>query len=447
MDVSAAAPDLQLMRDLGVGRVGFTRTTTSPSFIMAVALFAWQPKEAEISEVSYRVSKDGLHERQYTELWRRHTTECCRADGGMVLDVGANLGYYALYAAKLGCKVVAWEPVPLFGAFVRASAAMSRLSHRIDVRRAVASDRKANVTILVPRTGWDISSVGGLNQAGALHPTWRTESAPAERLDDVVRGRPSVCALKLDTEGFEPAVVRGARQLLRASPPRFLLVEYNPGAVERRMHSGLPGATTGPDIDYRDYPRMLHTFQRAGLRMWLLAESFKHISAAPSTKPAELKEVEESNVAAELASARHVAKVYANGAVAIPWDVHPQSLRASFRYNTDLVGVLSTIDVSRSITTVGRVGVQVNSSLSLGGHECRKLSPATQQMGLCSASAAAIARAAAHVEAGSVVGWHTLFPESRPSSWGTRGVGLACWWLGGCIMEMRPSPAAPRPSL
>ena len=453
MDVSVVAPDLQLIKDRGVGMVGFTRTKTSPSFIMAVAVFAWQDKGVEISEVSYRVSRDGLHEQQYTELWRRQTSDCCREDGGLVLDVGANLGYYALYAATLGCRVVAWEPIPTFGAFVRASAAINGLAHRVEVRRAVASDAGGrNVTMLVPRTGWDISSVGGLNQAGSLHPTWRSVRAPAERLDDVVfpaRGQ-RICALKLDTEGFEPAVVRGAHRLLRASPPRFLLLEYNPGAVERRMHSGLPGATAGPDIDYRDYPRMLHALQRAGIRLWLLAESFKHLTAAASGKLAALRKVDERNVAAELASARHVARVYANGAVAIPWDVHPLSLRASFRYNTDLLGVLSSVDVSGTIATTGRVGMQPNSSVSVGGYECRKLSRATRRMGLCAASQGDIARAAAHVDAGGSLGWHALFPESTPSSWGAqRGGGLACWWLRGCLMQKaRPSAgAAPRTPL
>jgi len=33
---------------------------------------------------------------------------------GLVLDVGANFGYYSLYAATLGCRVLAFEPVGIY---------------------------------------------------------------------------------------------------------------------------------------------------------------------------------------------------------------------------------------------------------------------------------------------------------------------------------------------
>ena len=452
LDVSALAADLRLMNDTGVTKrihfpVGFTRTTTSPSFIMAVALIEdWDKKD--VSEVSFFIGWDGAHERQYTALWRRLTQKCCATAGGVVLDVGANLGYYALYAARLGCRVMAWEPIPLFGAFLRASAAINGLSHRIDVRRAVASDQAGTShTMLVPRNGWDVSSVGGLNQAGVSNPTWRAVRAIAERLDDVVLGEPRVCALKLDTEGFEPAVIRGAHRLLRTSPPHAVLVEYNPGAVERRMATGHAGATAGPDVSYRDFPRMLQTLHSNGLRLWQLDEIAKH-QAHPPGKPFQLRAVDARSISAELAGARHVSRVYAAGGVAIPWDVHPYSLRASFAYNTDLIGVLHSIDASHTITSVGRVGVGPNSSRALGGVACNKLSGATQRMGLCNADDATIERAARIAEApGSASGWHELFPTATPFSWGqAHGTGKMCWWFGGCLLPKGGRVSALLPS-
>ena len=77
------------------------------------------------------------------------TLQCC-AQGGLVIDVGANLGYYALYSARLGCKVTAWEPVPVFAAMVEASAALNNLS--LTLRRAVLGDGATKTArVRVPR--------------------------------------------------------------------------------------------------------------------------------------------------------------------------------------------------------------------------------------------------------------------------------------------------------
>ena len=137
MDVSSLASDLELIRQFGGGSVGFTRAVTTPSFVMAVSMAV-----GTASEVGYHVGLEGFHERQYTELWYRLTSECCAEDGGLVLDVGANLGYYALYAARIGCRVVAWEPIPLFQV-LRASAAVNRLTRSISLRHSLRRTQPA----------------------------------------------------------------------------------------------------------------------------------------------------------------------------------------------------------------------------------------------------------------------------------------------------------------
>ena len=54
----------------------------------------------------------------------------------------------------MGCRVVAWEPVPTFRAFLALGATLNNVSHRIHVRARVASDAPApSVQIAVPRRG------------------------------------------------------------------------------------------------------------------------------------------------------------------------------------------------------------------------------------------------------------------------------------------------------
>ena len=61
---------------------------------------------------------------------------CIRADGsrGLVVDVGGNFGWYSLFAAAMGCRVIAWEPVPHFRDFFKYGVAVNGFGHLIQVR-------------------------------------------------------------------------------------------------------------------------------------------------------------------------------------------------------------------------------------------------------------------------------------------------------------------------
>ena len=75
-------------------------------------------------------------------MWHyRLKHSCRRPDGsrGLVLDVGGNFGWYSLYAASMGCRVIAWEPVPMFRDFFKYGVAINGFGHLIQVRPRQAS--------------------------------------------------------------------------------------------------------------------------------------------------------------------------------------------------------------------------------------------------------------------------------------------------------------------
>src|SRR5581483_6687480 len=85
-------------------------------------------------------------------------------------DVGANVGFHAVFAARLGARVVAVEPVPWTLELLRAN---------------------------VWRHGADVEVVDG-----------------------------AVDVLKVDVEGAEPLVLRGASAILARSPVLAAIVEF-----------------------------------------------------------------------------------------------------------------------------------------------------------------------------------------------------------------------------
>jgi FkbM family methyltransferase len=150
----------------------------------------------------------GDYEPHLTAVFERY----CRP-GMTVVDVGANLGYYSLLAARLvgpSGRVVALEPNSENCRLLLSSLRLGRVGN-VDLV-PIACDTT---------TGWayystHVGSNGGLvddddllGRPGLVVPTFR--------LDDVVHER--VDFLKLDVEGAEGRVVQGATRILEQDRP------------------------------------------------------------------------------------------------------------------------------------------------------------------------------------------------------------------------------------
>jgi FkbM family methyltransferase len=150
----------------------------------------------------------GAYESHLSAVFEKYCTP-----GLTVVDVGANLGYYSLLASKLvgpAGRVVALEPN---SENCRLLLSSLRLNDSTNVQLLpVAADAA---------TGWayystHVGSNGGLIEGGDLlsHPG---NVVPTFRLDDLVDG--PVGFLKMDVEGAEGRVVRGARRIIERDRP------------------------------------------------------------------------------------------------------------------------------------------------------------------------------------------------------------------------------------
>jgi FkbM family methyltransferase len=159
------------------------------------------------------------------------------APGDTFLDIGANHGSYSLLAARrvgAGGAVLAFEPQPLLAELIRRSFAANGFSHG-RVEQVALADRGGWTRLFVPRTNSGAASVHE-----ALSPSRGASVIDVElvSLDDRLLERPPLpgrILVKLDVEGAELAVLRGARALLsRRRPP--LIVEISPATMRAAGH-------------------------------------------------------------------------------------------------------------------------------------------------------------------------------------------------------------------
>jgi FkbM family methyltransferase len=161
------------------------------------------------------------------------------APGMTVLDVGASFGLYAIAAARavgMSGRVFAFEPAPRSARALRRHLDYNDAAGTVEVIEAAVADRTGHASFWEQET----SFVASLVEASARREEGRYGAPLVPRrvravaLDDFCADRsvePDV--VKIDVEGAEAGVLRGARRLLRRRHSTvFLEVHSEPAPSE-----------------------------------------------------------------------------------------------------------------------------------------------------------------------------------------------------------------------
>lgn len=141
--------------------------------------------------------------------------------GDFVLDIGGHVGQYAvIFAALVGeaGRVISFEPDNMARVVLHRNIALNNYAGRVTVEELALSDTTGTQTFF-SRGGDSMSSLArsGLGTNAHAHDVVE-QSVKTERLDDYLTSRRLWCPnwIKLDTEGAEIAILRGAREVLRS---------------------------------------------------------------------------------------------------------------------------------------------------------------------------------------------------------------------------------------
>jgi FkbM family methyltransferase len=157
----------------------------------------------------------GVLEPGVQEALRRHI-----APGMSVYDIGADLGFFSLIAARLTGstgRVESFEAVPASTAAVEANARLNGFEDRVAIHNVAVSDQPGRGSFLIPTEhSWAHLADRGRQPAHA----YDSIDVPTIGLDDEIdAGRlPPPDVIKLDVEGSEIAVLHGLERTLRRRP-------------------------------------------------------------------------------------------------------------------------------------------------------------------------------------------------------------------------------------
>lgn len=167
-----------------------------------------------------------------------------RAD--VIVDVGANIGYYSLVAAAVNpsARIFSFEPLPAAFRYLVHNVALNGFATITPERIALADENGRATFYAARKKKYDaiadhLVATGGFNQAHAAHSgrpaPFEVEVQTLDHYAATVIQQP-VDLLKLDTETTEHMVLAGAEHVLRTHRPT-VLCEVLPGAIEAELEA------------------------------------------------------------------------------------------------------------------------------------------------------------------------------------------------------------------
>ena len=227
---------MKLSDDVRSGRIKFTRV--AEGFFVPSVPMTTGPHGHNVTSVDWVTTEPGeVFVRNVFASVLRNGSSCTRSK--LVLDIGANEGYFGLLSAFWGCRTILFEPQPGCQTPIHGAILINGLSHVAElVPRPVSKTR-----FLMP-VKQDHSCEGGFIGAGSTHRSLKRRAlvrkttvephstitrVPSVSLEEVLRPEEHVELIKVDVEGGELSVLEDLLPFIRRRLVQNIVVEMTPG--------------------------------------------------------------------------------------------------------------------------------------------------------------------------------------------------------------------------
>ena len=159
--------------------------------------------------------------------------------GDTAIDAGAHIGFFTVQMASIvgpEGRVYAFEPFDANAELLERSIYENRFADRIVFRRAAVGAATGTATLTFPVETLNTGGAYLLRDGTPALAGNQTKNVPVVALDDLPIRRP-VRMIKMDVEGAEPLVMKGAAALLQTDRP-VVLSELHPTQLERASGTG-----------------------------------------------------------------------------------------------------------------------------------------------------------------------------------------------------------------
>jgi FkbM family methyltransferase len=216
------------------------------------------PVDVEVERDDVRWSldlRDDAQRLMFLDMYEselRHRALARLREGATFVDVGANVGFWSIPAARqLGPRghVLSFEPNPWAADRFKRNIALNSGAELASIELVDAAIGAEPAELELYSFDLEAGASRATLQRGAVAVSAPAHvTVPVKMLDDVVDFE--VDMLKIDVEGHEMAVLDGATRLLSNAPPRLLVIEVQGDLL---VHAGITPETLVARIESLGY--------------------------------------------------------------------------------------------------------------------------------------------------------------------------------------------------
>jgi FkbM family methyltransferase len=205
-------------------------------------------KMAPTSHLLKRLLMQGSYEPKWSSIFLSHVRS-----GADIIDVGANIGFYTIGAARKGGRVFSIEPTD--GAYRRLceNIILNNVSDRVITFNGVASDIEGTQDLHFVEGMEEYSSMNKIHEPYIAGNKSNLSKVPSRTIDSLVEEhglKPTL--IKSDTEGAELMVFSGASHTLKTYRP-VVMAELSDTLLAAFGTNGDQVVKIFKDLDYRVY--------------------------------------------------------------------------------------------------------------------------------------------------------------------------------------------------
>ena len=202
-------------------------------FISKIYVFLFGRKKMQfINDIFFSLSLDAKGFKHYGHLYNsgeKNFIKLIKDELSLSLDIGANVGEYTkLLLSKTNSDVVSFEP--LKGAFKKLEKIKSQFNSRLEIHNiALGSENTSKNLFYEHEESEKASLISNLEKLSIIKNKNKNKmKVEVKKLDNFKNyfTKKKIDFIKIDSEGFEFEILKGAKDILDIHKPKFIQIEF-----------------------------------------------------------------------------------------------------------------------------------------------------------------------------------------------------------------------------